>query len=101
MRTVLAEMVGQYDQVIFDGAPCLVVTDSMALGNLVDGIVMVVRAGANTYGIVQRAQEVLSRGPTHILGIVLNGVRAVAGGYLRKNYEAFYDYHEQTKLLQK
>jgi capsular exopolysaccharide synthesis family protein len=101
MRTVLAEMVGQYDQVIFDGAPCLVVTDSMALGNLVDGIVLVVRAGANTYGIVQRAQEVLSRGPTHILGIVLNGVRAVAGGYLRKNYEAFYDYHEQTKLLQK
>jgi capsular exopolysaccharide synthesis family protein len=101
MRTVLAEMVGQYDQVIFDGAPCLVVTDSMALGNLVDGIVLVVRAGANTYGIVQRAQEVLSRGPTHILGIVLNGVRTVAGGYLRKNYEAFYDYHEQTKLLQK
>jgi capsular exopolysaccharide synthesis family protein len=101
MRTVLAEMVGQYDQVIFDGAPCLVVTDSMALGNLVDGIVLVVRAGANTYGIVQRAQEVLSRGGTHILGIVLNGVRAVAGGYLRKNYEAFYDYHEQTKLLQK
>jgi capsular exopolysaccharide synthesis family protein len=101
MRTVLAEMVGQYDQVIFDGAPCLVVTDSMALGNLVDGIVLVVRAGANTYGIVQRAQEVLSRGPTHILGIVLNGVRAVAGGYLRKNYEAFYDYHGQTKLLQK
>jgi len=101
MRTVLAEMVGQYDQVIFDGAPCLVVTDSMALGNLVDGIVLVVRAGANTYGIVQRAQEVLSRGPTHILGIVLNGVRTVAGGYLRKNYEVFYDYHEQTKLLQK
>ena len=101
MRTILAEMVGQYDQVIFDGAPCLVVTDSMALGSLIDGIVLVVRAGANTYGIVQRSQEVLSRGGTHILGIVLNGVRAVAGGYLRKNYEAFYDYHEQTKLLQK
>ena len=101
MRTVLAEMVGEYDQVIFDGAPCLVVTDSMALGSLVDGIVLVVRAGANTYGIVQRSQEVLSRGGTHIIGIVLNGVRAVAGGYLRKNYEAFYDYHEQTKLLQK
>jgi capsular exopolysaccharide synthesis family protein len=101
MRTVLAEMVGQYDQVIFDGAPCLVVTDSMALGSLVDGIVLVVRAGANTYGIVQRSQEMLSRGGMHIIGIVLNGVRAVAGGYLRKNYEAFYDYHEQTKLLQK
>jgi len=100
MRTILAEMVGEYDQVIFDGAPCLVVTDSLALGSLVDGIILVVRAGANTYGIVQRTQEVLSRGGTHILGIVLNGVRAVAGGYLRKNYEAFYDYHGQAKLPQ-
>jgi capsular exopolysaccharide synthesis family protein len=101
MRTILAEAAGEYDQIIFDGSPCLVVSDSLALGSLVDGIILVVRAGANTYGIVQRTQEVLSRGGTHIMGIVLNGVRAVAGGYLRKNYEAFYDYHEQAKLLQK
>jgi len=101
MRTLLEEMTADYDQVIFDGAPCLVVTDSLALGNIVDGIVLVVRAGANTYGIVQRTQEVLSRGGTHIMGIVLNGVRAIAGGYLRKNYEAFYDYHEHAKLPQK
>lgn len=101
MRTLLGEMVAEYDQIIFDGAPCLVVTDSLALGGLVDGIVLVVRAGANTYGIVQRTQEVLARGGTHIIGIVLNGVRAIAGGYLRKNYEAFYDYHEQAKLPQK
>ena len=101
MRTLLGEIVTEYDQVIFDGAPCLVVTDSVAMGNLVDGIILVVRAEANTYGIVQRTQEVLSRGGTRILGIVLNGVRVVAGGYLRKNYEAFYDYHEQAKLPQK
>lgn len=101
MRTILAEMTGEYDQVIIDGAPCLVVTDSVALGSLVDGIILVVRAGANTYGIVQRTQQVLARGGTHIVGIVLNGVRAVAGGYLRKNYEAFYDYHDQIKLLDK
>lgn len=101
MRTLLSEMTAEYDQIIFDGAPCLVVTDSLALGSLVDGIVLVVRAGANTYGIVQRTQEVLSRGGTHIMGIVLNGVRAIAGGYLRKNYEAFYDYHEHAKLPQK
>ena len=33
-----------------------------------------------------------------ILGAVLNGVRAMAGGYLRKNYEAFYDYRERQPL---
>jgi hypothetical protein len=28
----------------------------------------------------------------------LNGVRVTAGGYLRKNYETFYEYREQPRL---
>jgi capsular exopolysaccharide synthesis family protein len=100
MSSIIAEMVAEYDQVIFDAAPCLLVTDAPALSTLVDGVVLVVRAGANTYGIVQRSREMLTRIGAHVVGVVLNGVRAMAGGYLRKNYEAFYDYHEQAKLPQ-
>jgi len=101
MKAIVSEMAGEYDQVIFDTAPCLLVTDAPALSALVDGVVLVVRAGANTHGIVQRTREVLSRIGAHMIGVVLNGVRAIAGGYLRKNYEAFYDYHEQAKLPEK
>jgi len=28
--------------------------------------------------------------------VVLNGVRVTAGGYLRKNYDRFYEYSEST-----
>ncbi len=101
MGTMISEMVQQYDQVIFDSAPCLLVTDALALSTRVDGVILVVRAGANTHGIVQRVQEMLGRLGANIIGVVLNGARAMAGGYLRKNYEAFYDYQEQAKLPQK
>lgn len=98
MRTLLAELCEAYDQVIFDGAPSLVVSDSPILATQVDGVILVVRAGANTYGIVQRTRDMLNRVGAHVLGVALNGVRATAGGYLRKSYETFYEYHEQPQL---
>ncbi len=94
MRAILAEMVDQYDQVILKGTPSLVVSDSVVLSTLVDGVIMVVRAGANTYGVVRRARDRFTRVGANILGVVLNGVRHTAGGYYRESYDAFYDYHE-------
>lgn len=98
MQQILWEMREEYDQVLIDGAPCLVVTDSCVLGTLVDGVVLVVRAQANTAGVVQRVRDMLDRVGAHVLGVVLNAMRATAGGYLRKNYDTFYEYHEQREL---
>ena len=98
MREVLAEISNQYDQVLLDGAPCLVVTDSPILSTIVDGVVLVVRAGANTHGILQRTRDMLGRIGARVLGVVLNGVRVTTGGYLRKNYDTFYEYQDQGQL---
>ncbi len=94
MRNVLAEMMSQYDHVLFDGAPALLVSDPGVLSTIVDGVVIVVRAGSNTFGVVQRTKEVFNRIGAHLLGVVLNGVRVTAGGYLRKSYRTYYEYHE-------
>jgi len=98
MRDTIAEMVEAYDQVLLDGPPCLVVADPLSLSTLVDGVVLVVRAGANTFGIVQRVRDMFLRVGAHVIGVALNGVRVVAGGYLRKSYETFYEYREQAQL---
>lgn len=95
MRNLLGEMTARYDQVIFDGAPVLLVTDAPILSTLVDGTILVVRAGANTFGVVQRARGALARVGAHVFGVILNGIRITAGGYLRENYRTFYEYHEQ------
>jgi polysaccharide biosynthesis transport protein len=98
MRQMLAECLAQYDQIIFDGPPCLVVSDAAILGSVADGVILVIRAGKNTHGIVQRARDTLGRVGAKVLGGLLNGVRVTTGGYLRKNYETFYEYQEQPKL---
>jgi capsular exopolysaccharide synthesis family protein len=98
MKRIADEMAGEYDQVIFDGAPCLVVTDPVVMSSQVAGVLLVVRAGSNTHGIVTRVRNSLQRVGAHVTGAVLNGVRATSGGYLRKNYETFYEYHENPKL---
>ncbi len=98
MRNIISEMTDQFEQVFFDGAPGLVVADSSVLSSLVDGVILVVRAGANTHGIVERTRAMLTRVGAHIIGVVVNGVRVTAGGYYRRSYETFYEYHEQEQL---
>lgn len=96
MKDLIAEAVTRYDQVLVDSAPCTVVTDPTILGASVDGVVIVVRADRNTYGIVQRTRNMLTHIGAHVLGVVLNGIRVTAGGYLRKNYETFYQYGSES-----
>ncbi|MBN1943318.1 MAG: polysaccharide biosynthesis tyrosine autokinase [Phycisphaerae bacterium] len=98
MRRQIEEFCEEYDQILFDSSPCLVVSDAVTLSTMVEGAILVVRAGVNTYGIVQRARDMITRLGTPIFGVILNGVRVTAGGYLRKNYETFYEYREQPKL---
>jgi len=98
MRQFISEVAEEYDQVLYDSAPCMVVTDALPLSTMVDAVVLVIRAGANTYGIVERTRDAFERVGAHVLAGVLNAVRVTPGGYLRKNYDTFYDYHEQAQL---
>jgi receptor protein-tyrosine kinase len=95
-KNLISEMVAEYDQVIFDGSPVMVVTDARVLSTQVDGVILVIRAGVNNFGEVQRSIDQLTRVGAHMLGAVLQGVRVTAGGYLKKNYEAFYEYHSKN-----
>ncbi len=96
MSRLVSEMTAEYDQVIFDGPPAMVVSDTCVFSTKVDGVIMVVRAGSNSVGIVQRTADRVSQVGGRILGLVLQGVRVTAGGYLRKNYETFYEYHQKS-----
>ncbi len=98
MRQFIDEMSERFDRILFDVGPALVVSDAMCLASMTDGVVMVLRAGANSLGVAQRTRNTLKDAGGHILGVVLNGVRAMAGGYLRKHYETFYEYREPAQL---
>lgn len=96
MRQLISEMTAEYDEVLFDGSPAMVVADACVLSTQVDGVILVIRAGENSSGIVAKSVDQLNRIGAHIIGAVLQGVRTTAGGYLRKNYETFYEYHQKA-----
>lgn len=82
----------QYDHVIFDGGPLLVVSEAIALSPRVDGVVTVVRARGNSRGLLQRMRDELRRIKAENLGVVLNAVRSQGGGYYGRNIKAYYAY---------
>jgi polysaccharide biosynthesis transport protein len=82
----------EYDHVIFDSGPLLMVSDSIALAPRVDGVITVVRARGNSRGLLQRVRDELRRLKAEHLGVVLNAVRSQGGGYygpMIKNYYAY------------
>jgi len=92
MRRFIQEQQNNYDLVIVDGAPVLVVADSHLLAEAVAGVVLVFRAGENTRGLAQRAARTTLGLKARLLGGLMNGVRATKGGYFREAYQAYYDY---------
>lgn len=93
MARVLAEAAEKYDRVIVDSAPAIVAGDGFALANRVDAVLMVVRAMCEKRGLVNRLRGQLGECRGEFLGVVVNAVRASAGGYLRGNIKATHEYH--------
>lgn len=78
MRETLEQLRDRFDHIILDTPPCLQVADAETIGNLVDGIIFVVRAGATPREQVRRAIENFDR--ERVIGIVLNSAEDLDGG---------------------
>jgi capsular exopolysaccharide synthesis family protein len=78
---VIAEARREYDVVIIDSPPLLLVTDSAIVGTQVDGIMLIVRVGQTKRHNAQRAVEILKGLGTPILGTVINAIGAAGREY--------------------
>ena len=70
MKRLLAEARGAFDWVILDTPPVMLLPDAHLMASMVDGAVLVVRAGSTPYELVRRASDAIGR--SRIVGIVLN-----------------------------
>jgi polysaccharide biosynthesis transport protein len=84
----------EYDHVIFDSGPLLLVSETSALAPRVDGVVTVVRARGNSRGMLQRLRDQLRQLKAENLGVVLNAVRAQTGGYYAPMIKSYYAYQQ-------
>jgi len=84
----------EYDHVIFDSGPLLLVSETAALAPRVDGVVTVVRARGNSRGMLQRLRDQLRQLKAENLGVILNAVRSTSGGYYAPMIKSYYAYHQ-------
>ena len=70
----MAEWRENYDHVVLDGAPVLMVSDSLPIAAMSDGVLLVARSGTTRKAAFERSRALLSRSNATILGAVVNDV---------------------------
>lgn len=74
MKEVVERAENMADFVILDCPPVLPVTDAAVLAPLVDGFLLVVKAGKTSREMILKARDALEKTSTRVLGTVLNAV---------------------------
>lgn len=86
MKKMLDEIGNDFDVILLDTPPVLAAIDTIVLSPLVDGSVLVIKAGNTANKAFVRAVEEMQRARAKIIGVVLNEVKIDQGKYYYKNY---------------
>jgi len=74
LRPLIEDAAARYDWVVIDTPPVALLPDAQLLIDMVDAVLIVVKAGETDYGLALRAVEIVGR--ERVLGVVLNRVDA-------------------------
>ncbi len=74
MKNLTKTLLNSYDCIIVDTPPLIGMADTVVLGSMVDGLLLVVRPGVVDYESAIAVKRLLVNTEQHVLGIVANGV---------------------------
>jgi capsular exopolysaccharide synthesis family protein len=98
MQLLIDDMLKIFDFIILDSPPIQSVTDSLTLSRLVDGTLLVTRAGKTTYDMMESGLKKLHEVHTLILGVIINGLHKSQND---AGYYGYYDYYSKTETHNK
>ena len=81
MSEILKLLSDQFNTVIIDSPPTLLVTDAMVLAQRVDGVLLVVKPSVTKWASLRQAIEQLQRVKANLLGVVVNDVNVGRSRY--------------------
>jgi succinoglycan biosynthesis transport protein ExoP len=90
MATLLNDLRKQYTHILIDSSPSTAVTDAVVVSKSVDGVVLVIRAGATAREIVKNGIAQFEAVGARILGAVLNAVDVGRDSYYYYQYYYYY-----------
>jgi len=94
MQQLLQQQRENFDYVIVDGPPVLLVSDAKVLARFVDGTILVFNAGATRRGAALRTIRELKDVKATIVGCVLLAVKALKGGYFHEQFRSYREYQK-------
>ena len=94
MEQLIKDRRKNYDYIIVDGPPVLLVSDAKVLARIVDGTVLVLNAASTRRGAAQRTIRELKAIDATIVGCVLFAVRALKGGYFQEQFRSYQEYQK-------
>jgi capsular exopolysaccharide synthesis family protein len=90
MIELLVFLKRSFDYVLFDTPPILAVSDALALGSLVDGIILVCRGGHTPLAAMRQAKNKFEAHHLACMGVIINGVNLVEqDGYYAREYSRY------------
>lgn len=92
MKELIEGAAAEYDRVLIDTPPVLLVSDVKMLARLADATLLVFNAASTKRGAAERTIFELRDVGAHIAGCVLFGVEALKGGYFRQQFKAYRRY---------
>ncbi|MEP6667488.1 MAG: polysaccharide biosynthesis tyrosine autokinase, partial [Nocardioidaceae bacterium] len=87
MRKTLARLTEGYDLILVDSPPLLAASDAAILATMVDGVILVLRAGGTEKAAAQQAVDQLNSLGARVVGAVLNDPNSQVA-----KYGAYYNY---------
>ena len=100
MQEMMNSLTGQFECVILDSPPVLVVTDAVVLAPRVNGVIIVVKPSVTKRAELQHVIEQMNQVNARLLGVVLNDVdvgrsryyyyRRYSSSYKYKYYKGYY-----------
>jgi capsular exopolysaccharide synthesis family protein len=101
MKAIIDDLESNFDLVIFDSPPVLVVADAVILGSNVDGVIIISDVGRTRSAELKRSLEEMQRGRANVVGVVLNRVSSRASGYYYNHNYYYHYYGEDGEQRQK
>ena len=92
MKALLTELCKVYHHVLIDSPPVLLVSDAKVLAQVTEATVVVFNAVYTRRGAAMRTLGEVRAVRGNVVGCVLFGVRAIQGGYYRRQYKSYRRY---------
>jgi capsular exopolysaccharide synthesis family protein len=94
MEQMIKDRRKDYDYIIIDSPPVLLVSDAAILAKIADTTLLVFNAATTRRGAAQRTIRELNAVNASIAGCVLLAVRALKGGYFQEQYKSYRKYQK-------